>query len=135
MKENIKKINPYLESMRYIENAENILKSAGKDNKFYIDDKYVKSACGVAYLGALKALDYLFDYKGIPKRKGRKSIEYYQTNLAKIDKKLLNYLNNAYYVLHLDGYYGGITGIKTIESGFDYAVSLIETLKPYSNEN
>ena len=125
--------NPYKEAMRYVENAEEILKSAGKDGKYYIDDKYVKIACGTAYSGILVALDGLFDIKNLPKRRGRKSIDYYQSNLAKIDKKLLKDLNNAYTVLHLDGYYGGITGIKTVESGFDYAISLIEALKPYSN--
>jgi hypothetical protein len=41
-------------------------------------------------------------------------------------------LNNAYTVLHLDGYYGGITNIKTIESGFDDAISIIARLKPFS---
>ncbi len=41
------------------------------------------------------------------------------------------HLNNAYFVLHLDGYYGGITSIKTIESGFENATSIINSLKPY----
>ena len=124
--------DPYLEAMRYIENAEEILKSAGKEGKYYIDDKYVKIACGTAYSGILVALDGLFDIKNLPKRRGRKANDYYQSNLAKINKKLLNELNNAYTVLHLDGYYGGVTGIKTIESGFDYAISIINALKPYS---
>jgi hypothetical protein len=66
------------------------------------------------------------------KKRGRKAIEYYQNNLARIDKKLLKGLNNAYTVLHLDGYYGGITNIKTIESGFEDALSIINALKPYS---
>ncbi|MCX6155298.1 MAG: DUF5618 family protein [Candidatus Kapabacteria bacterium] len=124
--------NPYLKAMRYIENAEDILKSAGKDGKYYVDDKYVKIACGTAYSGILVALDGLFDLKNLPKRRGRKSIDYYQSNLAKLDKKLLKELNNAYAVLHLDGYYGGITYIKTVESGFENAISIIEALKPYS---
>jgi hypothetical protein len=125
--------NPYKESMRYIENARDTLKLAGKEDKFYTDDKYVKSACGIAYLGILKALDSLFDIKNIPKKKGRKSIEYYQSNLSKIDKKSLNYLNSAYNVLHLEGYYGGEKKIGVIEEGFDSAISIISTLKQYSN--
>jgi hypothetical protein len=124
--------NPYKEAMRYIDNAEATLKLAGKEDNFYIDEKYIKSACGIAYLGVLKALDSLFDIKAVPKKKGRKSIEYYQSNLTNIDKKLLNNLNNAYHVLHLDGYYEGINGVKIIEGGFDYAISIIEALKPYS---
>jgi hypothetical protein len=129
----MKNENPYKESMRYIENAENILKSAGIDGRYYIDEKYVKIACGAAYSGILVALDCLFEIKNLPKRRGRKAIDYYQSNVAKVDKKLLKELNNAYTVLHLDGYYGGITSIKTIESGFDDAISIISSLKPYSN--
>ena len=122
----------YKEAMRYIENADEILKSAGKDGRYYNDVKYVKTACGTAYSGILVALDELFNYKDVPKRRGRKTIDYYQNNLAKIDKKLLKALNNAYSVLHLDGYYGGITNVKTIESGFEDAISIINTLKPFS---
>jgi len=125
--------NPYKEAMRYIDNASATLKLAGKDGKFYVDEKYVKSACGIAYLGILKSLDFLFDFKHVPKRRGRKSIEYYQRNLPGIDKKLLDYLNEAYHILHLEGYYGGIKGVKTIESAFDDEISIIDTLKPYSN--
>jgi hypothetical protein len=124
--------DPYLESMRYIENAEVQLKHAGKEDNFYIDEKYVKTACGTAYSGMLKALDFLFIIKNIPKRKGRKSIEYYQFGLAKIDKKLLNHLNSGYRFLHLDGYYEGEKSVKGIEAGFYSAISVIETLKPYS---
>jgi hypothetical protein len=129
----VKYENPYKEAMQYIENAEDILKSAGRDGKYYLDNKYVKIACGAAYSGILVALDGLFDIKKLPKRRGRKAIDFYQNNLAKIDKKLLKELNNAYAVLHLDGYYGGITYIKTIESGFENAISIIDALKPYSN--
>ncbi len=124
--------DPYKEAMCYIENAKEILKSAGKEGRYYIDDKYVKIACGTAYSGILVALDGLFDVKNLPKKRGRKSIDYYQSNVAKIDKKLLNELNNAYTVLHLDGYYTGITNIKVIEGGFDDAISIISALKPYS---
>ena len=118
--------------MRFITNAREDLKMAGKDGKFYKDVKYIKTACGTAYNGILVALDFLFDFKKVIKRRGRKSIDYYQKELSSIDKKLLSHLNNAYSVLHLDGYYGGITSIKTIESGFDDAISIINALKPYS---
>lgn len=53
--------NPYKEAMRYVENANETLKLAGKDGKFYIDQKYVRTACGTAYSGILVALDFLFD--------------------------------------------------------------------------
>ncbi|MBM2815767.1 MAG: hypothetical protein HW421_2529 [Ignavibacteria bacterium] len=125
--------NPYQEAMRYIENAMVQLNQAGKDNKFYIDVKYVKSACGMAYSGALMALDQLFVIKNIQSRRRRKSIEYYQKSLSQIDKRLLKHLNSAYRLLHLDGYNDGETDIKAIEAGIDNAVSIIKALKPYSN--
>ena len=128
----MKEENPYKEALRYIDNANKDLKLAGKDGKFYEDEKYVKTACGTAYSGALIALDHLFKIKNIPTRRRRKSIEYYQQGLAQIDKKLLKHLNSAYHLLHLDGYYDGITDIKAIEVGFDNAMSLISSLKPYS---
>jgi hypothetical protein len=94
--------NPYKEAMRFIENASATLKLAGKDGKFYVDQKYVRTACGTAYSGILVALDSLFDIKKLPKRRGRKAIDYYQNNLSKLDKRLLDYLNSAYNVLHLE---------------------------------
>lgn len=124
--------DPYQEALRYIDNAREDLKLAGKDDQFYEDDKYVKTACGTAYSGALIALDALFEIKQIPTRRRRKSIEYYQKSVGQIDKKLLKQLNNAYHVLHLDGYYDGETKINTIETGFQSAISIIEAIKPYS---
>ena len=125
--------NPYKEAMRYIENAEAALKLAGIEGKFYKDEKYVKSASGIAYSGLLKALDFLFDIKGVPKRRGRKTIEYYKAELSKLDKKLLKHLKNGYELLHLYGYYEGGDKVADIESGFDDAITIIESLKPYSN--
>jgi len=127
--------DPYLDSMRYIENAKETLKLAGKDGKFYVDEKYVHSACGIAYIGMIKALDFLFDIKGVQKKRGRKSIEYYLVELSKLDRKLLSYLNNGYKLLHLQGYYEGITDVKAIEAGFDNAISIILALKPYSKNS
>jgi hypothetical protein len=124
--------NPYKEAMRYIENAEAQLIQAGTEDKFYKDEKYVKSACGIAYSGLLKALDFYFDIKNVPKRKGRKSIEYYKEVLSKMDKKMSKYLNNGYEILHLYGYYDGGDRIAVIKAGFDDTISIIEALKSYS---
>lgn len=129
----MKNENPYKEAMRYIDNARLQLKQAGKEDIYYIDEKYVKTACATAYSGSLKALDFLFDIRNIQKQRGRKSIEYYRTVLDGMDKKLLKNLNTAYHVLHLEGYYEGESSMKTIESGFDSAILIINALKPYSN--
>jgi len=128
----MKNENYYQDSMRYIDNARENLKKAGKDGNFYIDEKYVKAACGIAHSGMLKALDFLFDIKNVQKKRGRKSIEYYRTVLSSLDKKFLSYLNSSYNILHLSGYYDGEKSIKGIEAGFDSAISIIDALKPYS---
>ena len=122
----------YGEAMRYMDNAGECLKKAKKEGKFYNDPKYVKMACGTAYNGMLVALDGFLILKGIEKPKGkqRKSIEYYQNNIAKIDRKMLNYLNNAYEILHLWGYYDGIGDVRVVSAGFDNAYTLIEKIKP-----
>jgi hypothetical protein len=123
----------YSEAIRYMDNAREYLKSAKKDGKFYRDPKYVKTACGTAYSGVLVALDGFFTLKGIhtsKSKKARRSIEYYQQNLAKQDKKMLDYLNSAYNILHLSGYYDGIESVNVIKEGFNLANALIEKIKP-----
>jgi hypothetical protein len=120
----------YNEAIRYMENAKEVLKKAGKEDQFYIDSKYVKMASGTAYNGVLLALDGYFILKEVPKKKGRKDIDYYRMNLAKVDKKLLNYLNESYEALHLCGYYDGTKSVKVIQAGFDYAYTILGKIKP-----
>ena len=122
----------YNEAIRYIDNAKECLKKAKKEDNYYHDTKYVKMACGVAYSGLLVALDGFLILKGIDKPKGklRKSIEYYQRNLTKIDKKMLDYLNTAYNILHLSGYYDGTRNVTVIQEGFEEAYKIIEKIKP-----
>ena len=124
------KIKYYNEAIRYMDNANETLKKAGKEDKFYLDKKYVKTACGTAYNGVLTALDGYLILKEIKKTRGRKSIEYYQNSIAKTDKKLLNYVNNAYDILHLSGYYDGINTVSVIKEGFNMAYYIIDKIKP-----
>jgi len=128
----------YAEAVRYMENAKETLKRAEKqDNKYYKDEKYVKSACGIAHLGVLIALDAWLALKEapLPKKKQRKSIGYYTDNIAKIDNKLLSALQTEYEVLHLSGYYDGLRNIKAIENGFDVAYEIIDKIKPENPVN
>ena len=122
----------YSEATRYMENAKECLKKAKKDDDYYQDSKYVKMACGTAYSGLLVALDCFLILKGIDKPKGklRKSIEYYQSNITKIDKKMLDYLNSAYNILHLSGYYDGERDVVVVKRGFDNAYKIIDKIKP-----
>ena len=123
----------YSEAMRYMDNATEYLKKAKKEDDIYRDSKYVRTACGVAYSGVLIALDGFLILKGIhtpDKKKVRKSIEYYQSHITKIDKKMLDYLNVTYKILHLYGYYDGIEDAVVVKRGFENAYTLIEKIKP-----
>ena len=58
----------YQEAMRYIENAKETLKLAGKDGQFFADEKYVKTASGIAGKSINKStkLSYTDYFKLIP---------------------------------------------------------------------
>ena|SRR5271157_2434168 len=120
----------YNEAIRYMNNAKETLKKAGKEDNFYKDVKYVRTACGTAYSGVLLALDGYFLLKGVEKTKGRKSIEFYQSSLSRIDKKLLNSYNATYESLHLAGYYDGTNFVPIIIAGFNEAYEIIKRIKP-----
>jgi len=122
----------YSEAIRYMDNARECLSKAKKEGGYYNDKKYVRMACGTAYSGLLVALECYFILKGMhkPNAKERKSIEYYQQNLTKIDQKMLKVLNSAYIILHLTGYYDGCEKASTIRDGFDEARKIIEKINP-----
>ncbi|MDD5571309.1 MAG: DUF5618 family protein [Bacteroidales bacterium] len=120
----------YSEAVRYMNNAKEVLKKAGKDGAYYKDKKYVKMACGTAYNGVLLALDGYLLLKGIEKKRGRKNIGYYQSNITKIDRKLLYNIDDVYEILHLSGYYDGIRSEKIVKSGFEIAYTIINKIKP-----
>jgi uncharacterized protein (UPF0332 family) len=120
----------YNEAIRYMENAKETLQKAGKEDRFYIDKKYVKTACGTAYNAVLLALDGYLLIQGIEKKKGRKDIDFYKEAVSRIDKKLLNYVNEAYNALHLTGYYDGSKDSRIILEGFDLAYVIIDKIKP-----
>jgi hypothetical protein len=100
------------EAMRYLQNAKEILgKSAIEDGQYW-DDKYVKSACGVAYLGVLRAIDQFLLSRGVSKKELPKKMDEYMKALQKHasihDGKLIKQFDNIYDELHIAGYYRGI---------------------------
>jgi hypothetical protein len=127
----------YAEAMRYMANAKDALKKAGRSSDFFEDSKYVSSASGTAYKGVLIALDAWLQLKGVElpaegwrgKKKG-KSIGFYRDNLTNLDKKLLKRLNGVYDALHLAGYYDGTLVTGTIDAGFKIANDIIDLIKP-----
>jgi hypothetical protein len=122
----------YAEATRYMDNAKECLAKSKRDGGHYADKKYVRSACGTAYLGVLNALDAWLSMKDIPlpKKKKQKSIDFYKENVAKLDGKMIDRLNTVYNILHLAGYYWGEKSVKTISDGFDNAYEIINKIKP-----
>jgi len=122
----------YAEANRYMDNAEDMLKKTETQGDYYEDEKYVRSACGIAYLGILVALDAWLTLKGvqIPIKRNHTDIKFYLTQVAKLDKKMLDRLNAAYNVLHLDGYYRKVKSVDIIRGGFKAAYAIIEKVKP-----
>ena len=124
----------YAEAIRYMDNAKETLKKANKENDFYRDRKYVKTACGTAYNGVLLALDAYLQMRGVElPKKSRKSIEFYTSKVGKLDGKLLVYLNTVYEILHLSGYYDGIQDAIVVKRGFDVAYKIIDHIQPVQN--
>jgi hypothetical protein len=122
----------YADSQRYMQNAQDAVQKARKEDRFYQDRKYVRAASGIAYSAVLVALDAWLRLRGIvPKsKKERTTIEYYRYHIAKIDRKLLAELNNAYDTLHLAGYYDGNLSVAVIADGFNSAYNIIERIRP-----
>jgi hypothetical protein len=144
----------YAEAIRYMDNAKECLQKSKRDDAYhvYLDKKYVRMACGTAYSGVLIALDAWFVAKGLqeptrlqhrnasakkkkkPKSKPHMSINDYQHNLAQLDGKMLDILQSAYNILHLEGYYDGINHIDVIDAGFKCAYQIIDKIKPFNQD-
>jgi hypothetical protein len=119
----------YAEAMRYIANAKNTLKLAGQNGRYYLDPKYVQTACGTAYVGVLLALDYFFKLKKVRLPSVGKSIDYYRQGLKEYNR-IKDTLKSAYQILHIDGYYEGTLDSDHIKIGFARAKEIIDQLKP-----
>ncbi|MDR0603411.1 MAG: DUF5618 family protein [Bacteroidales bacterium] len=125
----------YAEAVRYKENAKKYLGKAKVDNKgHYEDKKYVRTACGVAYSGLLIALDCLFILNGIEiNGETKKDIVFYKYNLnnrVHTNRKLGGNFDSAYEILHLLGYYNGITSSSIVKEGFKELDMFIELINP-----
>jgi len=115
-------MNHIAEAHKYIDNAKQILKEkAHKEDGYYQDKKYVKMAGHTAYSAVLEALDGLFGLR----KKGRNSVEWYQEELGKIDKKVLNAFNVVYNTLHLSMAYDGNPSVKICNEGLKEAETII----------
>lgn len=129
----------FREAVRYMENASDILRTkARKKDRYYEDGKYVRMACATAYNAVLLAIETYLEIKGksIKQKKGsRINVKDFQRSLAAIDNKILNDFNTTYQILHLDGYYDGVTNFNVIREGMDSAIHIINKIKPIGADN
>ncbi|MEW6097075.1 MAG: DUF5618 family protein [bacterium] len=119
------------EAVRFYNNAKDILKDVKIVYKSYQDTKPVVKACGVGYIGMLKACDGYLISRGIDKAKLPTSYQGYWQVLSKDlshNGKVKSALKVAYENLHIFGYYRGGTGVSMIKEGFQCAKFVIEHL-------
>ena len=123
----MKQKNPIAEARRYVDNARETLKEKGELNletKRYEDDKYVRAAGSYLWLGVLMALDAVFHVR--KDRRTRVDINAYLEAVGKRDRKLLDYVNDGYDVMHLYMMYDGIQTKEVCDSGFRLANTIID---------
>lgn len=122
------------EPIRYLENAKDLLRKSPIEGNRYADEKYVKSACGVAYLGVLKAIEEHLLKKGLTKKELPKKVEEYRKSLQKHisvhNGKLLKEFDDLYDELHIAGYYQGMLHrVNIVKEALKGAKEFIEKLK------
>lgn len=123
----MKQKDPITEARRYVENARETLKDKGELNvetRRYEDEKYVRAAGGYLWLGVLLALDAVFHVRS--DRRKRVYINEYLEVIAKRDKKLLNYVDEGYDVMHLYMHYDGAQSKEICDAGFRLANTIID---------
>lgn len=116
-------------------NAKELLSRSPIEGKIYTDEKYVKSACGVAYLGVLKAVEVHLQTKhGLTRKELPKKVEEYRKALQKYvsvhNGKLLKEFDALYDELHIAGYYRGfLHSTDAVKAAFKTAKDFIQKLK------
>ena len=100
------------EALRYLNNANEILKTVPVEDNTYIDVKPVREAFGTAYLAILEAINEYLLKKGLTRKELPKSVDAYRDALRKHlaihDGKLLREFEKLYDMLHIAGYYRGL---------------------------
>ena len=113
------------ESMRYIDNALETLKTKAKPvGDFYEDKKYVRVAGHCAYHAVLYAINEAGLVK--LKRTQRPDVKDYRNALSKENRKMLDYFNSCYQIFHIELGYDGFADKKTLPIYITRAKELIQ---------
>lgn len=100
------------ESLRYLNNAKEILKSVPVEDSTYTDVMPVREAMGTSYLAVLEAINEILIKQGFTKKELPMSVEGYRKVLRKYvavrNGKVLGEFEKLYDMLHIAGYYRGL---------------------------
>jgi len=123
------------EALRYLNNANEILKGIPVEDSTYADVKPVREACGIAYLAILMAIDEYLLKKGLNKKDLPRSVDAYRKALQKYlavrDGKLLREFEALYEALHIAGYHrGNLYLVNMVKDAFKAARAFIEKIGP-----
>lgn len=121
------------ESIRYLKNAREILKSVPVEENEYTDIKPVREACATAYLAVLEAINESLIKRGYSEKELPQSIEGYRKafrkHLAVHNGTLMRKFENLYKYLHIAGYYRGLlTRAPMVKDAFKSAEELIKKI-------
>jgi hypothetical protein len=121
------------ESLRYLYNAREILKSIPIEGDTYTDIKPVREAFGTAYLSVLEAINEYLMKKGLTKKELPKSVDAYrkalQKHIAIHNGKLMREFEMLYDTLHIAGYYRGLLyNVNVVNAALKAAKSFIEKM-------
>ena len=121
------------ESVRYLNNAKEILKTIPVDDNTYTDIKPVREAFGTAYLAMLEAINESLLKKGLKKKDLPKSVDEYRKVLQKYlaihNGKLLRESEKLYDMLHIAGYYRGLLyDVNIVKDALKATKSFIDKL-------
>ena len=122
------------ESLRYLENARELLMKSPIEDDTYTDIKCVQEGCATGYVAVLKAIDEYPMRKGVDTRDLPQSVDGYGEMLRKYlsvhNGRLTREFEKLYKLLHIAGYYRGLLDdVNVVKDAFKVAKKFIEKIQ------
>ena len=122
------------ESLRYLENAKELLMKSPIEDDTYTDITCVQEGCATAYLAVLKAIDGYLIRKGVDTRDLPQSVYGYREMLRKYlsvhNGRITREFEKLYKLLHIAGCYRGLLDdVNVVKDAFKVAKKFIEKIQ------